>query len=414
MFIKKYALMLLCINSLFAQNILKVDINKADSIFLAKNYYLIASMMNIEAKKAQEIQAKLYPNPNFTIDLNAIDNENNKYFHIGNTGQKVFIFEQLLSISGKRKAEIEIAKTNTEISILEFQKLTNSLKFRLHSDLYSIGQQAFLIEKYNKQLNLLDTLLSAYESQANKGNIALKEVVRLKGAYLKLNNDRAALLKEYFETQARVQALLQTSSKIEFDFNEKDVAKYINVKTLDELKQLALQKNPDFKLAESEKKYYTQLISYEKKSALPDINLFTSYDQRGGAFNNQINAGLSMPLPVWNRNQGNIKAAKFKSKEYENLLNAQENELLRSIENHFQLYSQTVLEYQKAQKLYNEDFEITIKGMTDNFQKRNISIIEFIGFFEAYNEVLTEIVRIKIQLVTSGEQLNLLTASEVF
>lgn len=43
--------------------------------------------------------------------------------------------------------------------------------------------------------------------------------------------------------------------------------------------------------------------------------------------------------------------------------------------------------------------------MADNFQKRNVPIVEFVDFFEAYNEVLTELTRIKTQLIISGKQL---------
>jgi cobalt-zinc-cadmium efflux system outer membrane protein len=54
------------------------------------------------------------------------------------------------------------------------------------------------------------------------------------------------------------------------------------------------------------------------------------------------------------------------------------------------------------------------KRQIDNFQKRNVSIIEFIDFFEAYNQALTELARIRTQLVISGEQLNLLIGKDIY
>src|SRR5690606_10182808 len=98
-----------------------------------------------------------------------------------------------------------------------------------------------------------------------------------------------------------------------------------------------------------------------------------------------------------NRNQGNIKTSQFKAQEIEYAVEAIRMEITSSIQSAFALYTQTVSEYQKARTLYNEDFETTVKGMVENFQKRNVSIIEFIDFFEAYNEVLTEMTRIKTQ-----------------
>jgi cobalt-zinc-cadmium efflux system outer membrane protein len=400
--------------SVFGQDTLKINLAQADSIFISNNFYLLASAMNIEAQKAQIIQAKLYPNPIFTADLNAYDPENNKAFHVGRTGQKVFQFEQLILLGGKRKSEIEMAKTNAKIAELEFQQLVRQLKFRLHSDLFAIGQQQFVLSRYNRQLALLDTLLSAYQVQADKGNIPLKDVVRLKAAYLKLNNNRAELFQQYYEALSNIQTLLQTDAPIDFIFSEQEIENYIKPVPLNDIKSEALQNKPELLIIQQDKILAEQYLTYQKRLAVPDINLFTSYDQRGGAFINQVNAGIAIPLPLWNRNQGNIKASQFKLKEADYNLQAMQNEIMSSLQNQYASYLQTVSEYRKAIALYSEDFETTVKGMTNNFQKQNVSIVEFIDFFEAYNEVLTELARIKKQLVMSAEQLNLLIGKDVF
>ncbi|MBX3241629.1 MAG: TolC family protein [Chitinophagaceae bacterium] len=397
-----------------AQDTLNINIRQADSLFLTNNASLLASSMNIEAQKAQIIQAKAYPNPVFTADINVYDPENQKALHIGQTGQKAFQLEQLILLGGKRKSEIEIAKSNAKIAELEFQQLLRQLKFRLHSDLFAIGQQQVLLQRYNNQLDLLNTLLSAYETQATKGNVPLKDVVRLKGAYLKLNNERAALLKEYFETQSSLQTLLQTSAAIQFQFTETDIEKYVQLKSMEEIKAEAMQSRPELQIGLTNKILAGQYLEFQKRLAVPDISLFTAYDQRSGAFNNQVNAGFSIPLPLWNRNQGNIRASQFRIREADYGLQAIQAEMMSDIQNAYALYMQTVSEYQKAIALYNEDFEITVKGMTDNFQKRNVSIVEFIDFFEAYNETLNELTRIKTQLVISAEQLNLLTGKDIY
>jgi outer membrane protein, heavy metal efflux system len=88
-------LILLTSVGLHAQDTLRLSIRRADSVFLAKNYYLLAASMDIEAQRAQIIQAKIYPNPIFTADINAYDPVNNQVFHVGKTGQKVFQLEQL-------------------------------------------------------------------------------------------------------------------------------------------------------------------------------------------------------------------------------------------------------------------------------------------------------------------------------
>lgn len=407
-------LILLTSAGIHAQDTLRLSIRKADSIFLAQNYYLLAASMDIEAQRAQIIQAKIYPNPIFTADVNAYDPANNQAFHIGKTGQKSFQLEQLIILGGKRRSEIELAKTNAGIAELEFQQLVRELKFRLHSDLYTIGQQDFLLRKYTKQLNLLDTLLKSYEMQANKGNIALKEVVRLRGAYIQLNNDRAELFQAYIQTQTDLQILLQSSSIILPDPQDENPEHYLTITSLNDIQSAALENLPELLVIKQNKILAEQYLKYQKRAAVPDINLFASYDQRGGAFNNQVNAGISIPLPLWNRNQGNIKTSQYRLQEAEYSLKAKENEIISRINNQYAYYIQTVSEYKKSNELYNDDFEKTVQGMSTNFQKRNVSIIEFVDFFESYNDVLAELMRIKTQLVISAEQINLLTGKDIY
>jgi len=412
-YINQFAIILTTF-TIYAQDTLTLTIQQADSLFLKNNYQLLAQSMHIEAQKAQIIQAKLYPNPVFTADFNAYDPENNRYFHVGQTGHKAFQLEQLILLGGKRKAEIDLAKTQVAIAEIAFTQLVRQLKSRLHSDLFHLGELTKLINRYQSQLELLDNLLNTYNTQAEKGNIPLKDVVRLKTAYLQLNNDRAELLKDYYELQNSVQTILQTNAIIVFESNNQDLEKFIQVLSLEQLHETAKVNRPDLLILEQNKLLAQQYLAYQKRSAVPDITLFTAYDQRSGAFNNQINAGFSIPLPLWNHNKGNIKTSQYQLKEVEYTIQGMQSQAVIELQNALSLYNQTITEYQKAMTLYNEDFEIILNGMIENFQKHNISLIEFIDFFESYNDGLNEIARIKTQLVTSAQQINTLTGKDIY
>jgi cobalt-zinc-cadmium efflux system outer membrane protein len=397
-----------------ATDTLFVNLRQADSIFLVRNYRLLAVSMNIDIQKAQVIQAKLYPNPVVTIDVNAWDPQNNKVFHDGKTGQKSFQYDQLILLGGKRQAQMDLARTNTEIAELEFQDLIRQLKYQLHSSLYNLSQQAFLISKYNYQLDILDSILSAYEVQVIKGNIPLKDQVRLKGVYLNLSNSRAEVYKRYYEELGVVQTILQTSTEVKPLISDEDFKACIKPVSLTELNDAALQNRPDYLISEKNKVLAEQYFRFQKKMSVPDINLFTSYDQRGGAFVNQVNIGVSLPLRLWNRNQGNIRSAAFLIRQNEYNAEAMKNELLAEIQRNYALFNQSIKEYNKVSFLYNSDFELTLKGMSDNFKKRNVSLLEFVDFFESYNNALAEIARIKMQLATSAEELNYNTGKQIF
>ena len=409
-----FLMLLLAFGSKAQSDTLSITIAQADKVFLSTNYQLLATSLNIDVQKAQVLQASLYPNPVLTVDMNAIDPENSKIFHLGNTGQQSVQLEQLILLGGKRKAQIDLAKTNVEMAELAFQDLIRQLKFELHTGLYLLNQQQILIGKYTKQMAMVDNILSTYEIQAHKGNIPLKDVVRLKGVYLNLSNERAAIFGDYFQQLSKVQTLLQTKSMVVPKVSDSEIQSFIQPFDVQLLIDQALENRPDLLLGKKDAVFAEQYFSLQKKLAKPDITLFSSYDQRGGAFLRQVNVGVAIPLMFWNRNQGNIKSAETQIKVKQLFVDGLKSQVIAEVQSTYLQYKQTVSEFLKNNKLYDEDFEVTLKGMTENFQKGNVSLIEFVDFFESYNNALSEISRIKIQLATSAEQIKLSTGKELF
>lgn len=411
-----FIFLLFCTTCFFvqAQDTLRLQVKSADSIFLSNNLLLLAAALNVNAEQAQIIQAKLYPNPVFSAEMNAYDPEHKKALNIGHSGQKSFQLEQLILLGGKRKIAVDIAKTHAALAQLELQELLLQLKFQLHTGLFAVGHQQQLLALYNRQLQLLADLLSAYEKQAAKGNIALKDVVRLKGAYLKLNNDRAGVINEIYNAQTNLQTLLGTTAFVTPDVSSAELEKYVQPATFAQIKEAAFSHRPDLHMLQQSSQLAGLHLQYQKAMAVPDPNFFIAHDQNSGAFRNQVSIGLSIPLPLWSRNQGNIKTAQFRQQQAAYQLQQRQQSIEAALQNAYAHHRQSVAEYHKAKALFNDDFDVTVNAMVINFQKRNVSIVEFIDFFEAYNEVLTEITRINQQLVVSGEQLNLLTGNTIY
>jgi len=393
---------------------LSISLIEADQLFLKTNYLVLANELNISVQKAQVIQAGLYPNPVLTLDFNAIDPENNQILHVGNGGQQSVQIEQLILLGGKRKAQIDLAKTNVALAEYAFQDLIRQLKFELHTGLYLLNQQQLLINKYNTQMKMLDGIINTYEGQTAKGNIPLKDLVRLKGVYLNLSNERAAIFADFFAQLTKVQTILQTKQMVIPRIKEEDIKAFIQPFSLDLLIQTAFENRPDLLLSQKDTQFAQQYFSFQQKLAKPDITLFSSYDQRGGAFQRQVNVGMAIPLMFWNKNQGNIKSAELQIKAKNYAYEGMKSQVQAEVQSTYYQFQQTVREYQKNTKLFNDDFEITLKGMTENFQKGNVSLIEFVDFFESYNNAVSEISRIKLQLATSAEQIKLSTGKELF
>jgi cobalt-zinc-cadmium efflux system outer membrane protein len=400
--------------SVNGQQQLSLTLDKADSLFLKSNLLLLAQQYNIEEQDALIIQAKAYPNPTFTADINVVDPQNNETFHVNKTGEKAFSIEQLIILGGKRKTEINIARQNKKLAELEFDDLLRNLQYQLHANFFQLHQQQIVLEKFDRQLRLLDTLINSYETQSKKGNLPLKDVVRLKSVYLKINSDKSSLATEHYEAQRMMNVLLRSDIYI-IPIITPDVYDNFNkILEYNEIKRLALENRPDLKISDEENKLASLNIQLQKRMAIPDVALNGSYDQRGGAFINQTNAGISMPLPLWNLNKGNIRAAQAAGKSSIIFQQQKRVEVEADVQAAWQSMSLSITEYNKVIKYYSEDFDAVFKGVNDNFQKRNISILEFVDFFESYNESLSEFERVRNHLAQSATQINYVTASKVF
>lgn len=400
--------------ALQAQNShLQITLKQADSLFMTRNFKLLAQNFEIQAAKALEIQAKVYPNPNVSFEFNVYDPDNNKYFHTsGTNAQKVFKIEQLILLGGKRKAELAVAKSNTKLAEIEFEKLILELQKKLHHTMAQVFEQQKLVDVYNNQYQLVQNLVTEYEKQASKGNIALKEVVRLKGALLQLNTTRSELITDYLENQESLQVLLRSNDDVKPLLTEADYQNYIKLVSLSDLQNKILQYNPELKEAQEQTVLAQAILYNEKKQRIPNITLMANYDQNSGAYANEINGGIAMDLPFFNRNKGNIKAAKYKLDQANTNNEAVKQSIVLSLQKQWKLYQNAISEYKTSQNLYSSDFDLVNKGMGENFQKRNLSILEFLDFFDTYNQSIQEITRIKIQLVEQSENLKTLLGNE--
>jgi len=396
------------------QNTRQLTLAQVDSAFLRNNLLLLAQTYNVEMQKALTLQAKAYPNPLFTADINAYDPQNEKVFHTGSSGQKAFAIEQLILLGGKRKAEIELARQNEKVAALELEDLLRNLQYQLHASFFQLNRQRNTLGKFNLQLQLLDTLIASYDRQSKKGNLPPKDVIRLKSVYFKINNEKSELASQYFEQQQSMQMLLQMDEAFDPLITQSEIEDMTILQDYNNLLAAALENRPDLKLANETEQLALINLKLQKRLAVPDVALNTSYDQRGGAFQNQINVGLNIPLPLWNRNQGNIKAAEYSVKSMDIYQHQKLKEVQSDVMAAWQNLTLSISEYQKIRNYYTDDFELVFEGVNINFQKRNISILEFVDFFESYNESLSEFERVKTFLANSAMKINYVTASKIF
>jgi len=413
---KLFALFLLITTSQMVLAQKTITLEDCESQFLKNNLFLLASHYNVDASKALTIQARIWENPMITAELNAYNPDRDKYFDVGKQGQKVFGIEQLIYLGGKKRNEIKLAKTNEQLAELQFNDLLRTLKLQLRKSFYTVYYNTKSLETTDKQLAHIEDLINSYSVQAQKGNIPLKDVVRLQSLYLNFKNDRLEVINDNIEEQANLKLLLNSTEEIVPNVSKEEFNKYL--KTIDfnlkSFEKEAIANRPDYLARQKEIDANELNVKWQKSLSVPDITLGAKYDQRSGAFNNEANLTVGIPLPLWNQNKGNIKYAQTilaQSKiEKQNFDLQLQNEITSA----WNKWEESRKNYVVVKPNVNSDFEAVYNGILTNFQKRNISLLEFTDFMESYNQVNIQVNELKKKLALSAEELNSTINKDLF
>ncbi len=409
--------LLLFTGILFAQS--PMSLQDCENQFLKNNLYLLANHYNIDAAQAQVLQAKIWDNPSFGFELNAWSpNSEKKYFNAGSDGEKSGYIQQLIHIGGQRKNQIELAKTNTKIAELDFNMLLRDLKFQLRQNFFAIYYDTKSITEIDKQIVSLRTLIDAYSVQTNKGNVALKDLVRLQNLFLSLQTDRNELMNDIIENKKNLETLISSEKNIDVvpAPTTEEIAIYQKPITtkIEDLQKTAIENRPDLQKAEKIIEANNWNLKYQKSLSIPDLTLGASYDQRGGAFNNQTDLTIGLPLPLWNKNKGNIKIAKLLINQADAQKKQQIVEINNDVKSAYLKYVEQKNSFDIVKSPIPEDLQTVYQGVYNNFAKRNISMLEFTDFLESYNQSIISLNKIYKSYIIACEEINYSTASKLF
>jgi cobalt-zinc-cadmium efflux system outer membrane protein len=153
---------------------------------------------------------------------------------------------------------------------------------------------------------------------------------------------------------------------------------------------------------------------YQKALAAPDVFLSGGYDSHGSYWPNIITLGFSINLPVFNRNQGNIKNAKI-------LIDANDAQLQYTLKSVDEQVFRGVQKAVDADKLYKGidpafagKFDTLATEMLKNYMSRNVNLLTFQAFYDSYKTNIEQLNTILFNKVNCLETLNLLTGTNFF
>ncbi|EMY26244.1 outer membrane efflux protein, partial [Leptospira interrogans serovar Australis str. 200703203] len=293
-----------------------LDLKTAEEKLWRNNLLLLASRFNIDARKAGIEQAGLYANPNIFIDQSIYAEPTQRYFDFSRSGQTVVQIQQLFLLGGKIGKRVRVAELNARMSEQEFYDLARGLVTKLRKLFYAIYYYRQAISFYDQSLEALGKTVSSAEMGYKRRAILQAEVLRLKALYFFLKKEREDLNIRILEREADLRVLLNDDSlknpetKIVPEIVEEnlDLLEPAKLKR-EELLEVARNKRPDLKKAVQALRYEEANLELQHANAIPDLAFGPMYNRGGTAFQNYWGITAQLNVPIFDRNQGNIKAS---------------------------------------------------------------------------------------------------------
>ncbi len=371
-----------------AQN---VTLDNLEAAFLQKNYALIANKFNVDRIDAEIIQEKLWQNPTLSIsevNLWKTYNVEEQPYLFGKYGKNQQIsveLEQLIETAGKRKKRVAIKELEKNSALFEYEELLRELKKELRQTYFSLARIQSEKKELQNSVDLFEQMMTQYQRQADLKNVPKADFYRLQTELIGLQKDQIELENQEIEYINKLRLLTQNS---DLNVNEIDFSRFnSHSKSIPfNAKQLAKEQNIALKKQENEINLAEKQLILEKAQRTPDLAFQVNYDRGGNIMRDFVGVGVSIDLPIFNTNKGNIKASEIVLNQQQITKNALHSELDISIDRLQNQISQLDKALIQWKKLNNQEQLTMIDNYKKHLQNKQITLLEFIDFTQAYRE----------------------------
>jgi cobalt-zinc-cadmium efflux system outer membrane protein len=424
--LKKIIFTILCI-PLFAcvsaqvSDTIKISRSGAEAAFLERNIDLMVQKLEISQAEARVLQAKYWPNPTLTVDevnlWRTYDIEAQPAL-IGNWGKSSQVsvqVEQVIKTAGKRRKNIELRKIEVDGEKYEWQEVLRELKKLLRHTMTELTYNQELQRLYVSQISSITKLTASYKNQLTSGNISKAEYIRLKAQEVEFRKKQVSLQQEAEEQQTELKALLMLPADRYVIITDPLKPPSGNFSELDLTQWMAesAENRPDILLARNQEKQALKNLELQNAMKTPDLTFSVGYDRGGNIMKDFIGVGVSLDLPIFDRNKGNIQDARIEVDKtgYETRKN-----IVKS-QNEISSVYQNYLRTKKISAELDDEYESTLDSLLvsheKNFRLRNISMLEYMDFLETFIDNKTIILETKKELNEYFENLQYVVGKDL-
>ena len=310
-----------------------LTLDQAIELALANSPAIKATRTQIDQSRGQEINAGLRPNPVlqgdsqflpiFTPGAFTADNFNQVQQYDLGVG---YLWER----GGKRQRRLQAARDATEVTRFQVRDAERNLAF-------SVAQQFIAAQLAKANLDFATQALESFrktvaisETRYQAGDISQGDLLKIKLQVLQFETDVSSARVALQQAMVMLRQLVGYNA-VAADYQISGELAYQPVtENLQQIQATALQTRPDLASARQSTVAARSQIALAKADAKQDLTTTASYSHTSGL--SAASFSFNIPLPIFNRNQGEIERTRFAETQAVYNANAAEETVMKDVE----------------------------------------------------------------------------------
>jgi outer membrane protein, heavy metal efflux system len=387
--------------------------------FEANNPTLAAGALAIDESKAQEITAYLRPNPQASVGVD----------QIGSTGKGPFN-EAVLNASvsylherqHKRELRLESAQKATSIAVSGQADLERTLIFNLRSAFVGVLQAKAVLRVATDNLEYWDKELKISRDRFDAGDIAKIDLDRLELQRVQFESDLQTADVNLRTSKIQLLMLLNDRTPIDqfdllglFEFNDQ-------LAPLDQYRQIAIDNRPDLKeaLQSLDKSKTDHKLAVANGSTDPTINFDAGFPGISQDYANYtpylheyVGAGVSIPLRIFDRNQGEKQRTQIDIDRNQKLLDASQAQVFNDVDSAYATVNSNLILLRPYKNQYLEEATRVRDTIRFSYEHGGASLLDFLDAQKEYRDTEVNYLNLIGSYLIAAGQLNLAVGREV-
>lgn len=298
------------VNPTFAQATqgpVRITLDEAVQIALLHNHNLMAAQTTITQSEASEVTAYLRPNPVLFTDWDYLplftpSSMNATYLH--DSTEADLGLSYLIERGKKRERRFQAAKDVTAQTRSLVADNERGLTYQVATLFVNVQLAESTIDLAQQDLKSFQQTVDIAEFQFNSGGISENDYLKIELQLLQFETDLEQAQLARVQGLSDLRQLLGYES-VSADYDVVDAFDYLPLKAnLGDLKMQALQNRPDLRAAQQGVTAANSSYLLAKANGVQDLTVTGNYSHVNGI--NAASIFASIPLPIFNRNQGEI------------------------------------------------------------------------------------------------------------